>query len=233
MFELMGILGRGIQRLHKNGPWVLTEDLEMCDQNFANLAIRKTPVDDTNKCCMVGGGELNLLAGCELYKKYGALAVVCAYGNRSEYLKAIDAPSESMVMSDLFREQCPKAPLIVWTKEMSIPDRPNTNSELRNIFRLTLQKNLKSVAIVTIDLHMPRTMVFARRHLAKDEFRDLYVQYFVSEEVLVEADPIKFTSRRMALRTSKAFERNWQREQAGILHTMTETYDASRDRKQR
>src|SRR5271157_1264609 len=132
---ILAILGRGIQRHHKNGSWVLTEDLELCDEKSAHLAVRK-PADDENPFCMVGGGELNLLAGIALYNQEGANIVVCAYGDRSEYLKSIDAPSESMVMSGYFLHACRTANIRVWKKEMSMPGPSNTNRELKNIFEL-------------------------------------------------------------------------------------------------
>ena len=224
MLEVIAIHGRGIQRLHENGPWVLTEDLEFCDKDSANLPVRK-PADDNNPFCMVGGGELNLLAGVEVYKREGAKIVVCAYGDRSNYLKSIDAPSESMVMSGCFIEATSNSVSSkIWTREMSLPGPSNTNRELQNIFEFTVANHYTKVGIITVDVHMPRTMVMAQRHLAKPEFRSLNAQFFVSEQVLVETNPALYGPRREALRRSKSFARNWEREQLGILRTITNAY---------
>ncbi len=222
MFDVLAIHGRGVQRLYENGPWVLTEDLELCDKDSAHLPVRR-PADDNNPLCMVGGGELNLLAGVEVYKKEGAKIVVCAYGDRSNYLKSIDAPSESMVMSDCFMEETQRSAK-VWTKEMSLPGPSNTNRELQNIFEFAVANRYTTIGIITVDVHMPRTMVMAQRHLAKPEFRHLNVRFFVSEQVLVEANPALYGPRREALRHSKSFARNWEREQLGILKTITNSY---------
>lgn len=101
--ELLAILGRGIQR-ETDGPWVpwvLTEDLEVCDERGAHLSVR-VPANDGHPFCVIGGGEFNLLAGLKLCENYHieVKAVVCAYGGRSAYLQAIDAPSESEIMSE-------------------------------------------------------------------------------------------------------------------------------------
>ena len=222
MHSLIAIMGRGIQRL-PDGSWAVTEDLEMCAENSAHL-VDRVPADDENERCLVGGGELNLLAGIQLQKLAWEYLIVCAYGDRSEYLKSIDAPSESMVMSDLLREHCPNAPVKIWIKEMSMPGPSNTNRELQNIFELAVEKEVDTVAVVTIDLHMPRTLVLAQRHLAKQEFQRLDVRFFISEQVLAEADPKTYEPRREALRRSKAMARNWAREQLGIFKIITNAY---------
>jgi hypothetical protein len=227
-YGLLAVLGRGVQKLHEEGPWVLTEDLEMWSEESQHLAVR-VPADDLNPFCMVGGGELNPLAGVELFRRHGAEAVVCAYGDRTKYLKEIDGPSESMVMGEKFQEMCPDAHLKTWTKDMSRPGPSNTNAELYNIFQLATMLELfrgKShrIGIVTIDLHMPRTLVMAQRHLAST-FTDLApVDFFVSEQVLVEADQAQYSLRREALRDSAAFKRNWEQEKIGIFKTLTNAY---------
>jgi hypothetical protein len=173
---------------------------------------------------MVGGGDLNFLAGCALYGSLRPNLVVCAYGDRAKYLKVANAPSESEVMSDLFKTQFNEANFEVWPSTRSVPGPSNTNSELQNIFELAMHKNERHVGIVTIDLHMPRTMVLAQRHLTKPEFRNLRVDYFVSEQVLVEKDPKQFGPRRENLRNSQSFKRNWEREQLGIFRVLTNAY---------
>jgi len=220
--SLLAILGRGIQRL-PDGSWTVTEDLEICAENSAHLTDR-VPADDENPHCLIGGGELNLLAGIQLHKRGFGDIVVCAYGDRSDYLKSIDAPSESMIVSDLFLKYCPNALIRVWTKEMSMPGPSNTNRELQNIFELAVKEKIDAVAIVTIDLHMPRTLVMAQRHLAKHKFRRLDARFFVSEQVLAEADPKTYGQRRETLRRSKAMARNWAREQLGIFKVITDAY---------
>ena len=109
-------------------------------------------------------------------------------------------------------------------KKMSMPGPSNTNRELQNIFELAVKKEVDTVAIITIDLHMPRTLVIAQRHLAKREFQRLDARFFVSEQALAEADPKTYGPRREALRRSKAMARNWAREQLGVFRIITNAY---------
>lgn len=99
--ELLAILGRGIQKVGKDGVWEATEDLEICDENGAHLAVR-LPADDEHPHCLIGGGELNLHAGAVLARLHASTlkAVVCAYAPRPPYLAEVDGPNESEVMSE-------------------------------------------------------------------------------------------------------------------------------------
>src|SRR3989338_1971225 len=109
----------------------------MCDTNSAHLPVR-APVDDSNPYCMVGGGWLNLLAGIELSKQHSPKLVVCAYGHRSAYLKELDAPTESEVMSDKLRRVLPNAEVAVWERKRELPGPSNTGRELLNILELAV-----------------------------------------------------------------------------------------------
>ena len=124
---LLAILGRGIQRV--NGKWELTEDLEVCAPTGAPL-VDHQPVDDKNPHCLVGGGELNLLAGVELHRRHCAQIIVCAYGNKSPYLLETDAPSESEIMpQELHRlislNSLPMPTIMVWPRNKVVAGRNN------------------------------------------------------------------------------------------------------------
>lgn len=93
------------------GRWGLTGDTEVCERTpnggLAHFAVR-VPENDDHEDSIVGGGELNLLAGLELEKKFrregrfDPQLALHAYGLRSSYLKSIGAPSESRVMSEKY-----------------------------------------------------------------------------------------------------------------------------------
>lgn len=228
-FDFVAILGRGIQRLSPDGPWVLTEDLEVCDTDSAHLAVR-VPVDDTNPLSMIGGGEMNLLAGYHLIEEYNPSLAVCAYGDRSKYLKSIAAPSESEVMSEMLAEMLSykhgHSPEIAeWshTREMAGP--ANTRQELINIFDLALNERMDNVAIVTIGVHVPRTATFISMHMGNfRQYRDLRVVLFESEEVLLRVDREKYASRVDAMRNSASFQRNLKNEMIGIDKVVRDIY---------
>jgi uncharacterized SAM-binding protein YcdF (DUF218 family) len=227
---MIAVLGRGIQRLTESAPprdtssWVPTEDLEVCDKDSSHLSVR-VPADDDNPYSMVGGGELNLLAGMELFRRSGdaSTVVVCAYGNRGQYLRSIEAPSESVIMSKRFLDEFPLARLEIWKEDRTSPAPANTTAELENIFSLAVEEGVATVHVVTIDLHMPRVLVLAQRHLADKRFGHLHTRFHVSEQVLIDTNPT-LVPRRERLRKSKSFARNWQREQIGIFKILTNRY---------
>jgi DUF218 domain len=222
VFDLIAILGRGIQRQYEGGPWVLTEDLEVCNANSAHLPVR-VEADDTNPFCMVGGGLMNLHAGQILVAKYRPKLVVCAHGDRSGYLKSVDGPSESEVMCD--RIIAPNSSIVVWPSERSHPAPSNTRQELLNVFELAYERDFKNVMIVTVGVHVPRTATYIAKFLSGGGYSDLSVRVFESEEVLLTANPTDFGPRVDALRASKAFGRTWEREANGISKIVRDAYN--------
>ncbi len=232
---LLAILGRGIQKTASDGLWDLTEDIEVCDERFAHLPIR-VPQDDDHPNSIVGGGHLNLLAGLKLAEKLDPTIIVCAYGYRSEYLKSIDAPSESMIMSIKFidlnfmtgratRKVC-AFDEEAWTH---LADRPsNTNQEIDNIFRQALFAGIYNVAIVAVGVHTWRSNLMAQLHLSSGmpHYNQINLQFYASENVLLEADPEKYGERCRALTGSKSYQRNFQKEQDGVNALLSGKYNS-------
>jgi len=240
MFDMVAILGRGIQRLSAGGSWALTENLELCDTNSAHLPVR-APIDDTSPYCMIGGGEMNLRAGLELIRQHKPKIVVCAYGGRSEYLESINGPSESEVMSEMlylkmaddphFMDRWGGPDVRVWPRTRQLPVPSNTRQELLNIFDLALEhdsifmQNFPNVAIVTVGVHVPRTATYVAKHLSTNpKYQSLCPVVFESEEVLLAVDRNKFAPEVEAMRNSKSFARNWEREATGISKIVRDVY---------
>jgi hypothetical protein len=247
--DLLAIMGRGIQRLKEDSDptkissWELTQDLEVCDAKSAHLPIR-VPADDENPFCMVGGGELNLLAGMALYAGHRSTVgtIVCAYGHRSDYLASIDAPSESEVMRHklgleiqrfLGESSGPVVPdLLEWKRDRIVPGPSNTGRELLNVFDLALDLGLKNIGIVTVGVHVPRTATYVAKYFSVHEkYRGLLPIVFESEEVLLHGvEPWKARAeawgrpRVETLRASKSFARNWAREADGIQKIVRDVY---------
>jgi hypothetical protein len=237
---MIAILGRGIQLLRENGPWVLTEDLELCDKDSAHLPVR-APVNDESPYCMIGGGEMNLEAGHILIQRYEPKLVVCAYGGRSKYLESVNGPSESEVMSGLldksFRDGAGRwssmtnqPEIAVWERTRQLPVPSNTRQELLNIFDLALERNLRRIAMVTVGVHVPRTATYKAKHLSVyEQYRELSPVVFESEEVLLGAPghqslQAERTARVDTIRKSKSFARNWEREALGISKIVRDVY---------
>ena len=232
MFDLLAVLGRGIQLRSEDVPscWVPTEYLEVYEAPSDNLEAGHSPVrlpiDDLNPLCMIGGGEMNLLASMEFYKnkRHCPELVVFAYSSRAKYLRLDDAPSESEVMSELFCREFSDANVVTWTKDMDVPGPSNTYTELQNIFTLAVERRLTSVGIVTVSVHLPRSMVLAQRHLEQPEFEHLAVRYFRSEQVLYTANPTTYWPIYERVLGSKALRRNLEREMHNIAMSTTNVF---------
>ncbi len=229
---ILAIFGRGVQQVGPGGPWVPTEDFETQIWNGtvpAHSAIRKR-VDQDDPLCLVGGGELNILAGVELCRRLQPHIVVTAYGNRSQYLRDVpDSPSESEVMSERFlaeiRARKIYEPLvIVWSRDRVVEGPSNSRREIRNILELGLERRLFRVGIVTVAVHLPRTILFAREVLQDPQFRDFEIRFFASEQVLVETDPTTWAPRVMGIFMSPAFTRTAGFENRGIYCLLAGTY---------
>lgn len=217
--ELLAVLGRGI-RQRDDQLWVPTRDLEMYGENFTQLA-KQQPVDDADPHCLVGGGELNLLAGAMLYALHPKTlkAAVCAHGARSPYLSSVNAPSESEVMSGELRRLLGEAEdpeIVVWNRERLTEGPSNTNREIQNIFELAEERGFTEVGIVTVAVQYARALLMAQRHLMNLRFTHLTLQCYISEDVLLRHNPERFGPRIRAIHSSQAFMRTMFFEQRGI-----------------
>lgn len=234
MTQLIAILGRGIQRSSPNGRWDTTEDLEICADRGAHLIVRQ-PADDTDQNCLIGGGKLNLVAGFEYYRNHGYHGrdfVVCAYGDRSQYLKEIHgSPSESEVMSKQFKAMCkaqkiPLPKIEIWKRNRSTDGPSNTRREVQNIFELALQKRCVEVIIITVSVHLPRAMLFAKKQALLGDSRSkiLITKFMASEEILCALNPEEYSFRALSLFSSSAFQRTAKMESRGVAAFLNGTY---------
>ena len=218
--ELLAIFGRGIQKSDDVSLWGVTEDFEVLADDGAHHVIRK-PVDDSNPNCVIGGGELNLLAGVELKKRYSPPYIVCAYAHRALYLKKADSPSESQVMSREFLRKCkerglPKPNLVVWPTKDDRDGVSNLRTEVINILEFALQHSCSVIGMVSVFVKLPRIAVFVDEELQKlDAKKKLVVRLFASELVLLEADSRAYAERVLNVLSSDAFRRNVAREKKG------------------
>ena len=228
MYDLLAVLGRGIQRLSKDGPWVLTEDLEVCDTNSAHL-VDRVPVDDNDPYCMIGGGEANLLAGKLLMGQCMPKVVVCALGHKAAFLKPEDFPNESEVMGEQLRPYLPSGcELVTWERNRYpspwVPS--NTRQEMLNVLDLALERGLSRIAFIAIGVHMPRAATYLSKHMTvyRDRYGDLSMVMLETEELLLSFDREKYSARVEAIRNSRAFARNWAREADGISKIVRDVY---------
>jgi len=114
--------------------------------------------------------------------------------------------------------------VVVWERHRKAI-ASNTRQELLNIFDLALECDLKRIGIVTVGVHVPRTATYVAKHLSVYwQYRELSPVVFESEEVLLSANREKYGPRVEALRNSKSFARNWEREATGISKVVRDVY---------
>ncbi|OGH93459.1 MAG: hypothetical protein A2534_05210 [Candidatus Magasanikbacteria bacterium RIFOXYD2_FULL_39_9] len=238
--DILLILGRGIQMLQATDPvsevrsWQLTEDLEMCTELGAHPQVR-VPVDDNDPNCLVGGAQLNLEAGKVLIRQHSPQVVVCAYGDRSKYLKDIGGPSESQVMTGVLQKDlvdadlARKPELVIWDPARSKGAHSNTRQEILNVFDLAIELGLERIGFVTVGVHVPRTATFIAKHISTfSKYQHLSPVMFESEEVLLGSSD-QWKSRVDTLRNSQAFSRNLTNEFRGTLAALTGKYNAVKE----
>jgi hypothetical protein len=224
---LLVILGRGIQKTSA-GEWRPTEDLEMAADAHGTHRPERIPPDDNNPLCRIGGGELNLLAGIELYRQLDPQVAVCAYGDRPAYLRNINAPNENEIMTNLFATQCQTLGLIPrcgrW-KLTADEITPNTRRELENCFELALQRGIKQIITVTVLVHAWRLSLLVQElRGTHPEFKDCTVTVVTSEAVLLAANPRNYGARIRRMHSSKSFMRTIEMEAAGVNAILHGTY---------
>ena len=227
---LLALLGRGIQQTSlKNAAWELTPDIEVCDEKGAHLPVR-APENDDDPRSIIGGGELNALAGIVLSETLRPDLVVCAYGARSKYLNSIGAPSESRVMSDWLTAEITKTggtvpEVNVFNEEEWQSDETGTNRELHNIFTFAARRGVTNIAILTVAVHVPRAALMAHHHLMNNPaFKGLIFQCYASELVLLGSDPKHYETRVRRIFGSKSYERNLSRELRGMNDLLAGKY---------
>lgn len=228
--DLLAILGRGIRKTH-DFNWVPTDAIEMHDEGFKPRAWR-LPAQDEDDNCFVGGAMLNVEAGAVLCATHSPKTVVCGYGGQSPYLTAVpDSPSDSGVLSarleQLLIGQQPQAEnpeIIVWQRgRVAKSGKTNTDAELQNIFELAVERSFTSVGIVTVFVHLMRTVVTAQMRLAKPEWSHLRLQFFASEDVLYQHDA-EWGPRLKAVNGSRSFLRTMFYECRGINALLAGNY---------
>lgn len=98
-----------------------------------------------------------------------------------------------------------------------VPGIPsNTLREIQNVFDLALQWSLRDVTVLTVSVHLPRTIMFGG-FLVKghDAYRKLRVSYVATEDVLLRRSA-RYRAHIDALRTSVPFWRNFELERRGM-----------------
>jgi len=217
-----GITPRKIGEVPRSlADWEPTEIFEMLDPQGCHAAIRE-PIDEESPRCFIGGGKFNVEAAAHLFAYSGTKIVTFAYGcTRTPDLRAANAPFEGEVMALAFQssvlrnyeeDTLENADLLAWTKQEE--ELCNSELELRHIFDLALERNLRNIAIITVTAHQARVQLLADR-LRDTDVKYVYAHTFSSESILLHEDPL-LADEIMREFISPAFIRTAQREKIGV-----------------
>lgn len=237
--DVIAVLGRGIERVPAGTgarQWRPTSLIEKCKPGtFEHLGFRQGAVDPSDPDCIIGGGNANVIAALQLFETRGAKAILFAYGDRSNYLRELHGPLEGAVMKyEFLRRLGKRAPEVLKTVDIRgglelPPGAPSrTLEELANIFDFALARDMKTVAIIGIGIHVPRVMVFAESVLKNPLYAGLEIAFLTAEELLLERD-CRFARYIAATASSEAYRRNAAMEERGITAFREGKYKSVQD----
>jgi len=224
---LLAVLGRGVMMEYPNGPFKPTRDFDIWDLSAAPELARPEILAEKNDAdpnSVIGGGELNIAAAEVLYAELNPAYTVFAYGDNSPALQKKGFPTESAVMSALFREAMEakdQFPCVIeWDGNFWKTDgkASGTFNELRNIFRLAEYYSVDQVVILTIQDHMTRAGGMLAKHFMTPELEYWkgHTRFETSETVLLRSDPDKFSDRIWDMFASQSHIRELQRQVNGL-----------------
>jgi hypothetical protein len=222
------MLGRGIERVQigAGSVWRPTRYLERPGPDGGHAGRRELARldDDTS---LIAGSNANLLATCTLFerlKHQGAAArmVIFAAG-RPPYLAAGPDPtlSEGLVLRDIFRR---RVHLDDRTETIIVTENRNTYDDINSTITLATARSIGHVAMITLRVHLPRAMEFARQ--APDAHRDVRLTFVAAEDLLQEryAKHPCILRAIAAARSCAAYQRTAAREAHGLQALRAGTY---------
>lgn len=189
---LLAVLGRGCMMQYAGGPWAATRDLDIWKLGVMRPDVL-TEQNDDDPNSVIGGGELQLAAASVLYAELDPTLTVFAYGNRSPYLLEHGYPTESSVVSGLFRKimlkETGKEPRVdIFNEEAWNVKGSSSYQEVHNMLTLGKTMSVDEVIFLTVLVHMNRVLVMVAKHLRDNpDFAALRnkVRFEVTESVLL------------------------------------------------
>ena len=227
------ILGRGIERVSTSrGPvWRPTRYIEVPSANGEHGGCR-LPADPNDDVSLIAGSNANVIASCELWARL-ALAgkpfrLLILGAGRPAYLAAESDPALTegriLVAHLLRRAHPPLANVEIITLERN----RNTRDDIEETIALAGAKLIDTVGIITVQVHLPRSIEFARR--SRWRGRPVHLIFTSAEALLAH----RYSKHRgvMSVLTQvesmAAYHRTLTREEHGLLALVAGRYD-SRD----
>ena len=227
------VLGRGIERVKTRyaSVWRPTRYLEQPSAGGGHSGTRhQAALHDATS--LIAGGNANLLAACTLLDRlrrqgHTPNLVIFAAG-RPPYLSTGADPTlnEGIVMQDSFLRRASLNPRR--TRLIILTENRNTYDDITSTISLAVQRGISQIAVITVRVHIARSMEFARQ--TPDIKNHLRLSFLAAEDLLHERyrNHPCIVGALDAARTSAAYQRTAAREAHGLQALRTGTYWTNR-----
>lgn len=235
VFDVIAVLGRGIEQVrYRDGTlrWRPTTFIGKCEPGTgAHTGFRIIRPDPDDPDCLIGGANANVIAAVQLFSEmlvagHEPKAILFAFGARAQYLRDRGWPLEGQVLKEEFlyrvgRSEYAISPAVEVcggidsTEPRYFPS--NTNTEVRNILDFAVSRNLRRVAIITVEVHIGRAKMFAAAWMKQSPYRVIEEPVFFSAEDLLVRRSRHYRRIVRDVRASSALARNAVREANGMI----------------
>ncbi len=168
------------------------------------------------------GDKFRIVAAHYLWNKDKNFFIV-ASGAKGELVNKIDEPLAEIIAQEL-TESGVKRKMII--KE---PRSNNTHEQLLRLPGLIKKYKFGSTSIISNEWHLPRIMAMIENMVPdlKNILLKNEIKFVAAENVLLKADPRKWTTAIQKIRTSKAMKIRIDKEKKGIQNILSGTYKST------
>lgn len=165
------------------------------------------------------GGKLRVFAGAELAGQYPEAIVIASGGKGYDVLK--DAPKDRPFLAEILRDELvgsgvPESRIVLETNSHT------TYQQLQQLELLVQQQALHNVVVVSNRWHLPRIETLLAMKFPALRAR---IELASAEEILLEADPMRWGAAIARAYSSAFMAERIAREERGIAQIKNGTYD--------
>jgi uncharacterized SAM-binding protein YcdF (DUF218 family) len=229
------VLGKGIEQTVTKAAavWRPTRYIEITSETGRHTGVRATGIDPDDEVSVIAGSNVNVLAAAQLFTELylGGLPprLVIFPSGRPEYLAAHPDPTltEGKILGDRFVRACRRMS-IDRTEIVILGTARNTREEVRDALGLASGRGARTMAIVTVAVHLPRAREFVRITVEENPALSSVVTLLVGSEEILQRRYARFARLSKVLKacaTSQAYLRSERSERSGLDALRRGTYE--------
>lgn len=209
-YDTIIVFGRGIAK-DTSGKWHPTPYFEKPAEG-QHSGVFKTDVKPQSEKSVVAGANANVLATYHLYRELAEKGqppnlVIFAAGRPPFLSNEPEDLSEGKVLEEKFRRKLKTLATGQKPQTVVLAQNRDTKDDVEESVRLAIEKGIRSVAIITVGVHVPRTKelfnIFKKEEALPD---DLKVDFLASEDILARTSK-KYERRFQSVKKTPAYER--------------------------